>query len=241
MSQSADFNGETHTIPEQNERGWGPAVTALLIALAENALTSTLSLLAEMDLGSTYGIRAKWFRSRTASPAEAGAVRLARADTVSWRNEANDDDHTLGPDEFDELHWNDTAVALQDAVSPAVLTLGFVSSGNDTTKRYSCPGGPAAAAGTTELQITAPYSLKVARLYVKCASAPTGTCTFVVRKNGSDQALTCTVTSGNTTGSDITEGHAFYVAQGDLLSVSHQMTSGNAPGATTVSLGLVQD
>jgi hypothetical protein len=49
-----------------------------------------------LDLGATYGIRAKWFRSKTTNPAVAGAVRLANADVISWRNGANGADLPIG-------------------------------------------------------------------------------------------------------------------------------------------------
>lgn len=239
MSQQVTLHGETHTIPSAGERGWAAAVSLFLAKVAQHAVTSVTTLAAELYLGGGFGIRAPWFRSATATPAEAGVVRLARADLVKWRNQADSADVALGVDSSNNLEWAGVDVALASTAAPAVVTLGFLSSLNDTTIRFACPGGPAAAAGTTELQIPAPYAGVVRNLYVKCASAPTGTCTFTPRKNGVDQiSLATGVTSGNTTGSNLSG--SISVAAGDLISVKFVMTSGNAPGATTVSFQLTK-
>ncbi len=242
MSVSVTLNGLTYTLPTTDETGWGPSVTAWAQAVSSSVLQKTggvFTLTADADFGATYGLKSNYFTSRTANAASAGVLRLARADSAKWRNEANGADLTLGVDSSNNLEWESVDVATAATSAPAVVTLGFLSSLNDTTIRYACPGGPAAAAGTTELQIPAPYAGVMRNLYVKCASAPTGTCTFTPRKNGSDQIILAVgVTSGNTTGSN-TSG-SVTVAAGDLIAVKFVMTSGNAPGATTVSFQITK-
>lgn len=120
MSEQVDFNGEEHTLPSPREKGWGAAVTAFLREVAENALTSAFILAAEMDLGATYGIRSLWFRSKTSNPADGGVVRLARADTVAWRNQANGANLALGPDSTNLLEFN--GVDLVDVSTAQTLT-----------------------------------------------------------------------------------------------------------------------
>lgn len=106
MSVQVSFNGQTYTLPTAGEKGWAAALTSFLQAVAANALTTVVTLVAEMDLGATYGIRAKWFRSQTTNPAAAGVGRLARADTISWRNQASDADLPLGVDSSNNLEFN---------------------------------------------------------------------------------------------------------------------------------------
>ncbi len=110
MSQQVEFNGEEHNIPSPNEKGWGAAVTAFLVSVAANAIAASTALVAELDLGATYGIRAKWFRSKTALPASEGAARFARVDAVKWRAEADNDDLTLDVDSSNNLQWEGSDV-----------------------------------------------------------------------------------------------------------------------------------
>ncbi len=135
MSTSVDFNGETHRVPQRRDTGWGDYLSALLLSLAQNALTAVPTLLAELDLGSTYGIRAKWFRSKTTNPADAGAVRLARADTVSWRNQAAGADLPLGPGTDDLLEFNGVDVA--DVSTAQTLLNKTVRNVKDDTRAYA--------------------------------------------------------------------------------------------------------
>lgn len=88
---------------------------------------------------------------------------------------------------------------------PAATTTYYGSSYDSTTEtdsKFPCP-----VAGT------------VKNLYVSADGAISGanTAIFTVRKNGADQAVTCTVTAGALTANDTT--HSFTVALGDLLSV----------------------
>lgn len=137
MSENVTFNGEQHTLPSPREKGWGAAVTAFLMEVAENALTSTLTLIAEMDLGATYGIRALWFRSKSSNPATAGAGRLARADKWSWRNEANGANLDLGPGSDNLLEFN--SVDLVDVSTAQTLTNKTLTSPTINTPTIATP------------------------------------------------------------------------------------------------------
>jgi hypothetical protein len=108
MSSSVSFNGATYTLPTAGDTGWGANVTAFLTAVANNALAKSggsFTLTAEADFGATYGLKAAYFKSQTANAASAGVLRLARADAVKWRNEANGADLTLGVDSSNNLEW----------------------------------------------------------------------------------------------------------------------------------------
>src|SRR5438132_14371029 len=108
---------QSYSVPEQNETGYGPALTALLRALAASfpqLSGGTYSLTAELDWGASYGTKSVWFKSRTANPASTGAVRLAAADGVYWRNQANSSDIGLTKDSLDNLCWNGVIIAVSN-------------------------------------------------------------------------------------------------------------------------------
>lgn len=99
MSVNVVLNGVTYAIPESGDEAWGDAVSDYLVAQATGLLQKsggTFTLTAEVDFGATYGLKSAYFKSRTASAASAGQLRLANADTIKWRNAANDADLTLG-------------------------------------------------------------------------------------------------------------------------------------------------
>lgn len=73
-------------------------------------------------------------------------------------------------------------------------------------------------------------------LYFHLTAAPgAGTSrTITIRKNNTDQALTCAVSNTNTTCTDTGNGHAFTVAAGDVLSWSSALSG--TPSSATGSL-----
>lgn len=105
MARTVVLNGSSYSIPEPNETGYGAALTSYLVALgaAFPQLGGAASLLSELDFGSSFGLRALYFRSKTANPAAAGVVRLASADVLAWRNAANSGDVTLAKNTVDAL------------------------------------------------------------------------------------------------------------------------------------------
>lgn len=108
MSVSVTMNGGTYTLPSGTETDWGASLTAFLQAVSNGTLQKTggaFTLTAEVDLGGTYGVKSSYFTSRTSNAASAGALRLARADAVKWRNQANGADLTLGVDASNNLEW----------------------------------------------------------------------------------------------------------------------------------------
>jgi hypothetical protein len=67
-------------------------------------------LLSEVDFGTSHGVKSLYFSSRTANIADAGQIRLARADVISFRNEANSANLDLGVNSSDVLTFNGVAV-----------------------------------------------------------------------------------------------------------------------------------
>lgn len=140
--------------------------------------------------------------------------------------------HTLPTNS--ETGWGSALTAFMQSVASylttlaarerfATVTFGYTTSASDTTSRYSAPGGPSAAAGTTEFAVRMPYACTVSDMYVYAQGAPAATCTYVARKNGSDTAITAAMASSGTTASN-TANSVSYVA-GDRLSVKHTMAS----------------
>lgn len=108
MSVSVSLNGLSYTLPSTDETGWGTNVTGFLQAVSTGTLQKaggTFTLTADANFGGTYGLVSSYFTSRTTSAATAGAFRLARADYVSWRNQAGAANLLLGVDSSNNLEW----------------------------------------------------------------------------------------------------------------------------------------
>jgi hypothetical protein len=85
-------NGINYNYPETNDEDWGIGSTNWAQAVTSGMLQKNgglFSLLAELDLGASYGIKSISYKTRSSNIADAGQFRLARADKVSWRNQAN--------------------------------------------------------------------------------------------------------------------------------------------------------
>jgi hypothetical protein len=98
MSTTVSVDGTSYEVPEDAERGWGTEVSNLIIALADSSLLikgGSIPLTSEADFGTNFGLKSIYFKTGTALPAAAGVLRLANADTISWRNAANDADLVL--------------------------------------------------------------------------------------------------------------------------------------------------
>lgn len=63
-------------------------------------------LLAELDFGTAFGIKSLYYKTRTANIADAGQFRMARADVINWRNQANSANLSLGVNSSNVLQFN---------------------------------------------------------------------------------------------------------------------------------------
>lgn len=109
MSQVITFNGSNYTIPDVGDTDWGQNVTDFLVAIETGALQPTgglFSLAADVDFGSNFGLKSIYYKSRTADIAASGILRLARVDSVAWRNQANSADLLLTVNTNDQLVFN---------------------------------------------------------------------------------------------------------------------------------------
>ena len=87
---SVTFNGTTYYVPAYNEKGWAQGsgnVSLYLIAIAQGTLQTTggtFTLSADANFGASFGLKAVYFKSASASIATAGVLRLAAGDSIEW-------------------------------------------------------------------------------------------------------------------------------------------------------------
>lgn len=114
MSTTITFNGVSYVVPAIADAAWGTAVSNYLIAVSTGAFQKTagsFTLTAEGNFGATYGFKLAYLKSQTANVAAAGWARLAKTDTISWRNNANGADLALSVNGSDALLFNGVQLA----------------------------------------------------------------------------------------------------------------------------------
>ena len=109
MAQTYTINGVAYSFPDVDDSDWGQNVTDWAGAVSSFLLQrsgGTFTLSAEVDFGSSYGLLVKDLSSKTANPATAGFLQLAKTDVISWRNNANDGNLNLEKGTDDLLQFN---------------------------------------------------------------------------------------------------------------------------------------
>lgn len=131
MSLPLVINGVTFEYPQVDDTDWGPDATDWASAVTVGMLQKAgglFQLLAEVDFGTAFGVKSLYLKSRTTNPADAGQVRLARADVINWRNQANGANLSLGVSSSNVLQFN--GVDIQGSISvsdTATIDLTFVA------------------------------------------------------------------------------------------------------------------
>jgi hypothetical protein len=106
MSTSVTLASTAYAVPAVGETGWGTELTNYLVAIAADCLAKkggTFTLLADVDFGANYGLKSTYYKSRGTNLATAGVIRLASAETIQWRNNANNANLSLTTDSSDRL------------------------------------------------------------------------------------------------------------------------------------------
>lgn len=142
MATAITFNSVAYSVPAYGDTGYaqGPGnLSSYLIALSTGTLQQsggTFSLTSDVNFGLNFGLISKYFTSVTANPATAGTIRLAKTDTIDWRNNANSANLALGINGSDQLTYNG-AIVLTGSSG------GFVSSITGTANQIiaSSPTG----------------------------------------------------------------------------------------------------
>jgi hypothetical protein len=99
-------NGSNYTIPQTNEKGWGANVTTWIQAISANSfqpIAGNFSLLNDADFGSSFGLKAVYYKSRSANLSTVGLLRMANTDSVGWRNVGNTANYLLAPGSIDGI------------------------------------------------------------------------------------------------------------------------------------------
>lgn len=113
MAVNVVLNGVTYSIPEPGNDAWGQGLTDYFVAQASGLLQKaggTFSLTAEVDFGTTYGLKSTYFKSRAAIPATTGSVRLGNTEGIYWRNAANSANLGLLVNASNLLEFNGTTI-----------------------------------------------------------------------------------------------------------------------------------
>lgn len=113
MTIPLTINGVSYDYPESGDEEWGNNATDWAEAVTGGMLQKaggSFFLLAEVDFGATYGLKSIYYKSRTSNAASTGQVRLARADVINWRNQANSADLPLGVNSSNVLTFNGTPI-----------------------------------------------------------------------------------------------------------------------------------
>ncbi len=113
MSIPLVVNGVTFDYPEVDDVDWGAEATDWAAAVTSGMLQKSaglFQLLADVDFGTAFGVKSLYFKTRTANNASAGQYRLARADVVSWRNQAADGNLDLAVNSSNLLTFDGTTI-----------------------------------------------------------------------------------------------------------------------------------
>jgi hypothetical protein len=113
MASNVTFNGVTYSIPADGDTGWGPDLTAFFISIASNAFQKTggaFTLTSEVDFGASFGLKTTYIKSRALNPASTGSIRLGSAESIAWRNNANNNNLLLTTNASDHLLYDSNRV-----------------------------------------------------------------------------------------------------------------------------------
>jgi hypothetical protein len=112
------WNGISYSVPGNgDQRTWGPSLSNYLISLSQNALSKqggSFTLVSDANFGASKGLISVYYKSYAANLAGAisttGIVRLGNAESVAWRNQANNANKALTVNATDELEYDGVKV-----------------------------------------------------------------------------------------------------------------------------------
>ena len=134
MSNSVTLNGVSYLIPDVGEGGWGEAVTNYLIALSTGVLQKaggSFTLTAQVDFGASFGLKTLYYTTRSADLASQGQFRLARTDTLQWRNTLDTLNLPLAVNSSNQLTFDGNPISSL-ALGAANTVLKVNAGGTDT-------------------------------------------------------------------------------------------------------------
>lgn len=124
MSVNLTINGQTFAYPEVGDTDWGTSATLWATAATNGMLQKaggTFTLLADVNFGATFGIVSAYYKSTSSNISTAGLVRLAQADSIGWRNNANSGNLLLSVSS-DALQFNGVNVLISGLIVNADIS-----------------------------------------------------------------------------------------------------------------------
>lgn len=227
-------SGSNYTVPEPGDV-MTQSLTDYLVAIASKGLALPTS--ADLDLGATFGIKAVYFKTRTANPAASGVVRLANADTLAFRNAANSGDLALAVDAGNALTFAGanvtgnpmlaaTTIAAQSLTSAITTIIVFGTVERDSDSAYNSGTGrftvPAGRGGD--------YTINAA---VTFTNAISGSPTIGIFKN----AINIRLFEGNTLGAGVTMpvNATVNLVAGDIVDIRVLQSTGGAQALAAIA------
>lgn len=144
-------NGSSYSIPQNNEKGWGTAVTSWIQAISSNTLQPTgglFTLSSDIDFGASYGLKSLYLRSRTSNTASQGILRLANTDAIAFRNSTNTGDLLLMPNAVTDGLLQFNGVDLLTASGTQTVTNKTISGASNTLSNIPNSATTATSANT---------------------------------------------------------------------------------------------
>ncbi len=115
MPAVTQINGITELVPLLGDKDWGQYTSKFLLDIAAYTYQpntgTTLALTADLNYGANFGVVSKYLKSISANIAQSGVLRLSNTDFITFRNNANNADLTLGVNSSDQLTFNGNPVA----------------------------------------------------------------------------------------------------------------------------------
>lgn len=155
---TVNVNGSNYSIPQTNERGWGTAVTSWIQAISSNTLQpvgGSFTLSNDVDFGPNFGLKTSYLLSRNTNPSSAGLLRLNVADSIGWRNNANNGNLLLGVNGSNQLTFNGSAllssgnIVNADVSASAGIDASKIANGQISNAEFQALDGVSAPIVTT--------------------------------------------------------------------------------------------
>lgn len=115
MAIPLSINGQVFEYPQNFDEDWGVDATGWAQAVTAGALYlsgGNFPLTAQVDFGASFGIKVKSLLTETVNPSTVGYMKLAKSDSIGWRNNANSANLLLAIDGSDMLTFNGSVLGL---------------------------------------------------------------------------------------------------------------------------------
>jgi hypothetical protein len=115
MSVVLTIAGQTFNYPTTGNDGWGEEASNWALAVSTQLLQRTggsFSLTNDVNFGASFATIQTYLKSRSSTIASAGFVRMAKGDSIQWRNNGDGGNVVLAINSSDEVTINGTPVLL---------------------------------------------------------------------------------------------------------------------------------